>query len=216
MRPVRLGCLSALLMVWLVFGLLLSAPAGAEFYKYVDKQGVVHLTNVQTKPAYKKIDPSRYCSVTKGPNWIRISPVRKIVFSRSKPCLNKSSYDKHILDACKRHGLDQKLVKAVIKAESSFNPAAVSPKGAVGLMQLMPGTSKDLGVSDPFDPVENIDGGVRYLKTLLQRFKNNVPLALAAYNAGPEAVQACGGIPPYGETRTYVRRVLDFYASSVR
>ncbi|MGA7874493.1 MAG: transglycosylase SLT domain-containing protein [Desulfoferrobacter sp.] len=216
MRRVRIGHVSSLLIAWLVFGILLTAPVRAEFYKYVDQQGVVHLTNIPTQPIYKKIDPSRYCTFTKGSNWIRISPARKIVFSRSKAGMNKSSYDKHIMDACKRHGLDQKLVKAVIKVESAFNPGAISPKGAVGLMQLMPDTSKDLGVSNPFDPVENIDGGVRYLKTLLRRFKNNVPLALAAYNAGPEAVQEYGGIPPYGETQTYVRRVLDFYVSSVR
>lgn len=215
MKPVAIRHTSALLMTWLVLGLISAATVRAEFYKYVDKDGVVHLTNIPTQPIFEKIDRSRYCTVTKGSNWIKISPNKKIVFPRIKPSRKNLSYDKHIISACKRHGMDQKLVKAVIKAESAFNPAAVSPKGAVGLMQLMPGTSKDLGVVNPFDPVENIDGGVRYLKTLLNRFKNNVPLALAAYNAGPEAVQQHGGIPPYSETHTYVRRVLDFYASSV-
>jgi soluble lytic murein transglycosylase-like protein len=197
--------------------MLFVSPATAEFYRYVDKEGIVHLTNVPVQSDYKKIESSLYCTVTKGPNWVKIKPTRTSASIKTIKLSKKdSSYDKHILSACKKHGLDHNLVKAVIKAESAFNPAAVSPKGALGLMQLMPDTSKGLGVNDPFDPAENINAGVRYLKSLLNRFRNNLVLALAAYNAGPEAVQQHGGIPPYSETQTYVRRVLDFYTAYVR
>lgn len=110
-------------------------------------------------------------------------------------------------EAARRYGLDPGLLWAVARAESGLNPAAVSPAGAVGLMQLMPSTARALGVSDPFDPVQNVDAGARYLRQQLERF-GDIRLALAAYNAGPGAVQRYGGIPPYRETRQYVERVL--------
>jgi soluble lytic murein transglycosylase-like protein len=103
------------------------------------------------------------------------------------------------------------LVKAMIKVESDFDQRAVSHKGAMGLMQLMPQTAQDMDVKDPFDPIENIRGGARYLSLLLDRFKYDLRLTLAAYNAGPEKVEACGGIPPIEETQAYVRRVLSAY-----
>ncbi|MBF0340694.1 MAG: lytic transglycosylase domain-containing protein [Magnetococcales bacterium] len=117
-----------------------------------------------------------------------------------------------IQDASSRYQIHSALIKAVIKTESDFNPLAVSPKGAVGLMQLMPGTAQDLGVVDRTDPGANIDGGVRYLRDLLGQFNNNLILSLAAYNAGPGAVKKFGNtVPPYEETQQYVAKVLHFY-----
>jgi hypothetical protein len=108
----------------------------------------------------------------------------------------------------KRHGVDEKLIRAVLAKESGGNPLAVSPKGAMGLMQLMPETAMSLGVQDPFNPEQNLAGGVKYLKYCLNRFKQDTTLALAAYNAGPEAVQKYGGVPPYPETQRYVASIL--------
>ncbi len=123
-----------------------------------------------------------------------------------------SLFDQHIKEASDRYGLDHCLVKALIEAESHFDHVAISPKGAMGLMQLMPATARDMGVTHPFNPRENIEGGTRYLKYLLKRFNNDVTLALAAYNAGPEVVKRHGGVPPYRETREYLKKVMGSYS----
>lgn len=168
------------------------SAATAEIYKYTDERGVMHFTNMPTSPKYRPVVTGNKSSVS---------------FSS----FNDRQYDHIIRMLCREHQMDFALVKAVIKAESAFNPHAVSRKGAQGLMQLMPGTARDLMVDDPFDPYDNLRGGVRYLRQMLDTFGGNVTLALAAYNAGPGAVQSSNAVPPYPETRTYVRRVLQYH-----
>ncbi len=179
-------------MIWGIVGLGLSFPclSSAEIYKYVDENGVIHLTNVPDK---------RYNLVLKD-TWVRF-----------RLGANFDKYDPEIRETSKRHSVDYALVKAVIKAESNFDPLAVSRAGAKGLMQLMPETAKALNVPDSFHPGNNIEGGVRYLRYLLDLFDGNLQWVLAAYNAGEEAVFRYNGIPPYQETQAYVQRVLQYF-----
>jgi soluble lytic murein transglycosylase-like protein len=134
----------------------------------------------------------------------------------SAPIPAKATYaslDAVVEQTARRHDVDVNLVKAMIRTESNRNPRAVSNKGALGLMQLMPFTARDLGVTNVFDPAQNVDGGVRYLKSLLTQFGGDLSLSLAAYNAGPGAVTRHGGIPPYRETQDYVRKIGTLYGS---
>jgi len=202
----------------LAFLLASGSPSGAQMFRYVDKDGVLHFTNVPTLPNHVKTPTMPPYAANLVNHTQTVAPRPFYIRSLAPSCspFNQNLFDPHIRFACRQYGLDYNLVKAVISAESAFDPAAISPKGAMGLMQLMPGTSRDLGVVDPFDPTQNIEGGVRYLRFLMDRFNNNVVLALAAYNAGPEAVQKHNGVPPYEETRNYVQRVLNFYVRSGR
>ncbi|MBF0425411.1 MAG: lytic transglycosylase domain-containing protein [Magnetococcales bacterium] len=182
--------------------LLACAPAArADIFAFVDQKGVIHLTD--------RADDSRYRLLIRFPkkrDGVRvISPNGEVTFANPR-------YGTAIRAAATRYDLDEALVHAVIRAESSYDPDAISPKGAVGLMQLMPETASRYGVRDRRDPESNIDGGSRYLRDLLRLFNNNLHLSLAAYNAGENAVKRYGNqIPPYEETRQYVTRVLQFY-----
>jgi soluble lytic murein transglycosylase-like protein len=134
--------------------------------------------------------------------------------AKSTNSLNGGSFESLIQQASQKYGVDADLVKAVIQNESAFNPSAVSSAGALGLMQLMPATADNLGVDNPLDPAQNIDGGVKLLRELLNQFGGNVTNTLAAYNAGPGAVQQYGGVPPYQETQLYVQRILSTYGKT--
>jgi soluble lytic murein transglycosylase-like protein len=186
----------------------------AEIFKYIDKDGAIHYTNTPTHARSTEVSLPALTEMTFQkyfPKYSASQGFRPGFFPLLSNLPNQAAYDPHIKLTCKLYGLDCNLVKAMIRCESGFNPLAVSPKGAVGLMQLMPGTSRDLGVINPFDPQQNIDGGARYLKMMLDRFGNDTALALAAYNAGPEAVAKHRGIPPFDETQVYVKTVMDFY-----
>lgn len=183
--------------------LLALAPAApsAELYRRVDERGVIQFTETPTVRGFAKFEPQGLASRFAG-----VSPVNAFV----RPRGGGRGFDPLIAAAAQRNGLPVALVKAVIATESNFNPRAVSQKGALGLMQLMPETAQELGIADPFAPPENVQGGTRYLRELLDRF-GTVSHALAAYNAGPGNVDRYGGVPPFPETRQYVARVLAYY-----
>jgi Transglycosylase SLT domain/Domain of unknown function (DUF4124) len=171
----------------------LAPPAHASsLYRRVDEEGVTHFTNAPTDPGFKRV--GTLSGTAQG--WLRL------------PDAVRNRYSEEIREIAARHGVNADLVEAVIRVESAFNPRAVSNKGAQGLMQLMPRTASALGVRNVFDPYQNIDGGVRHLRYLLDRYPGNVSLALAAYNAGEKAVDYYRGIPPYAETTQYVQRIL--------
>src|SRR5207253_9358613 len=176
-----------------------ATPAAAQVYKRTAADGTTYFTNIQPNPTYQRAaytqaasrEPQRPSSADYG------------------------IYSREIAEASARYGVPERLIWAVIRAESGFDHRAVSPKGARGLMQLMPETAAILGVRDSFNPRENIDAGVRHLRGLIERFRNNLHFAIAAYNAGEGAVAALGGVPPYPETREYVARVLRFYGMPI-
>jgi soluble lytic murein transglycosylase-like protein len=178
-------------IVLVLYQMSTSAMALADVYVHKDKDGVLTFTNVPNHSGFRRVFRES------------ISPLSRQTYT--------SNFDNFIISASARHSIDPDLIRAVIKTESDFNSNARSPKGAMGLMQLMPDTARQHNVLDAYDPLDNIEGGVRHLRLLLSRYRGNLELSLAAYNAGINAVERHGGIPPYAETRQYVRRVLGFY-----
>jgi soluble lytic murein transglycosylase-like protein len=183
-----------IIVVVLVLSLVYVNPVFSDIYMYIDSKGVVHFTNAPTSNDYK----------------LYIKEKKQRTKSRQ---VSTKKYDDIIKKAQKKYGVEFSLIKAVIKVESGFNPKAVSKRGAKGLMQIMPDNYKNLDVKDPFNPSQNIMGGTLYLQRLLVRYEYKLPLALAAYNAGPHAVDKYKRIPPYKETQNYVRKVMKTYSS---
>ena len=186
-----------LLVLFCLF--LFTPPSSAGIYRYEDENGVIHFTNCPRDPKFKL--------------YIRESKEDVENESRFFSARDSNQYDSLISEFSKKYQVDFALIKAIIRAESGFNPLAVSRKGAKGLMQLIPETASRVNVSNIFSPRENIEGGVRYFKYLLSLFNDDLRLSLAAYNAGENVVAALRSIPPYRETVDYVRKVLSFYQS---
>jgi soluble lytic murein transglycosylase-like protein len=189
-----------ILLLTLLF--LLPSFSSADIYKYVDEEGVMHFTDAPTDRRFKI-----FMRDIKRDRKLRTN------FKLGTLYGNPDEFEPIVKSVALEYGVDKNLVKAVIHAESGYNPNAVSPKGAQGLMQLMPKTARGLSVPNSFDPKDNIRGGVRYLKFLLDTFKGDVTLALAAYNAGLSRVNQYGGVPPFEETRNYISRVLSYQKS---
>jgi soluble lytic murein transglycosylase-like protein len=191
----RLAARIVAVTVVAALGLAIPSSASAQIYSWRDANGNLVLSN--RKPA----TPAELKSYA-------VPQTETVRATRSAPAIRSRMYDDLIIEHAHRNGVRTDLVRAVVQVESGFNPAARSPKGAMGLMQLMPATAREHGVTNSFDPAENIRAGVAYLRQLLDRYQNNETLALAAYNAGPGAVDKHGeSVPPYRETRDYVARI---------
>jgi hypothetical protein len=184
--------------------LALSRPAEAQIASLTDESGRRMFVNADPPPV--KFSPTK-------PRTTIYMPGETSFLGQSRPAVNidRDGVEKLVQEAAERHHVDPALVRAVIETESNWNPSAISRKGARGLMQLIPTTAQRFGVNDVFNLKQNVDAGVRYLRTLLERYNGNLDLALAAYNAGEGAVDRAHGIPAYRETKNYVQRVQDAY-----
>jgi soluble lytic murein transglycosylase-like protein len=195
-------------------GLWLSSATAtrAQIASYVDEHGKVIYTNDSPSPRRTAVKPRAHLD---GPALTVTPPDSTAVSVASLGLISsngtESGLDQIVREASERHNLDPALVKAVIGTESGWNPKAVSNKGALGLMQLIPSTAGRMGVSNAFDPAQNVDGGARYLRSLLDRYHGDLEMSLAAYNAGEGAVERFGGVPAYPETRAYVKKVTNSY-----
>ena len=195
MKRFDITCFFIGIYTMLYIMIAVATPLYADIYVYADREGVLHFTNVPTSSqssSYKV--------------YIKETPKRPL------ESYNEDLFDHVISEASQTHGVSFSLLKALIKTESDFNPRAVSSAGARGLMQLMPENIKILKIKNPFDPRENIMGGTLYLKQLINRFNGKLPLALAAYNAGPGVVEKYQRIPPFQETENFVKQVMEYYS----
>ena len=184
--------------------LCLAGYAAADIYAFVDENGVSHFSNVP--------NDKNYTLYLRTPQTSQTPAVKSTVNQGKTFSLNQKRFTAFVEEAAKIYQVETALLHAVITAESNYNPNALSPKGAIGLMQLMPGTAKRYGIANPYDPAQNIRGGAQYLKYLLSMFNNDLQLVLAAYNAGENAVAVHGNrLPPYKETMLYVPKVLGYY-----
>jgi len=188
--------------------LFLTTPSSAGIYRYEDERGVIHFTNCPRDSKFKL-----YIRESKEDVGDEKIQSLSILTTKESNLKESNPYDSLIYEFSKKYNVDFALIKAMIRAESGFNPIAVSKKGAKGLMQLMPETALRMNVSNIFNPRENIEGGVRYFKYLLSLFNDDLRLSLAAYNAGENLVSELRSIPPYRETVDYVRKVLNYYQS---
>ena len=198
-----MGKIPAIIVYVCVLSCLLQAHSVlADIYKYTDAEGIVHYTNIKpdSDRDYKTFNFPCYASDPKCHNvdWEQVP-------------LNTSIFRDEIRTAASRYSIDESLIRAIIHAESAYQPDALSPKGAQGLMQLMPAMQEELEIQNPYHPESNIEGGTYHLSRVLAQFDGNVELAAAAYNAGAGAVKRYDGVPPYTETREYVRRVQILY-----
>jgi len=195
----RAGQIIGLLVLTVLLGM---QSVFAEMYKFTDKDGIIHFTNVR---------PTGQKNVKTFSFPCYASDITCNQMDWEKIPLNRQAFVDEIRAAAQVFAVDESLIRAIIHAESAYQPEALSPRGAQGLMQLMPATQEELQITDVFDPGNNIEGGTLYLSRLLDQFNQSVDLATAAYNAGPGAVREYGGIPPYQETKEYVRRVKILY-----
>lgn len=193
-------------ITFILLTLFISTEVAADIYKFTDTDGRVYYTDEPRHSLYKRIIKTKTSHYSNNYTSNYTGKVR--IFTGA----NKKRFAELIEQAALRHQVDAKLVHAVIQTESAYNSSAQSPKGAVGLMQLMPDTARRFGVTDRNDPDQNVDGGTRYLKHLIKMFNPNLDLAVAAYNAGENAViKYNNSIPPYPETQNYVKQVLALY-----
>jgi hypothetical protein len=213
----REGTMRMIVAIWAIF-IFWTPPAFADIYRYVDESGTIHFSDHPKEVAYQKVlsDPTPVQVVqetiaTDVVTTKKSEKAPKVVASKPVRSKKGDALDQMIETEARNYGMEPALVKAVVHAESSFDARAVSSAGAMGLMQLMPKTGKEFGLKDPFNPRENVRVGTRYLRNLLNIFNNDLPLALAAYNAGMNKVMKYGGIPPYRETQRYVKKVMKFY-----